>query len=40
MNRRLFFLADTYVNVDPTADEIVAITLQAGSVRIFVCGRA
>ena len=29
MNRGVFFLADTYVNIDPTADEIVAITLQA-----------
>lgn len=29
MNRGVFFLADTYVNIDPTADELVAITLQA-----------
>jgi malate dehydrogenase (oxaloacetate-decarboxylating)(NADP+) len=29
MGRGVFFLADTYVNIDPTADEIVAITLQA-----------
>ncbi|MCR6671403.1 NADP-dependent malic enzyme [Devosia ginsengisoli] len=29
MNRGVFFLADTYVNIDPTAEEIVAITLQA-----------
>jgi len=29
MTRGVFFLADTYVNVDPSADEIVAITLQA-----------
>jgi malate dehydrogenase (oxaloacetate-decarboxylating)(NADP+) len=29
MNRGVFFLADTYVNIDPSADEIVAITLQA-----------
>jgi malate dehydrogenase (oxaloacetate-decarboxylating)(NADP+) len=29
MNRGVFFLADTYVNIDPTADELVSITLQA-----------
>jgi len=29
MPRGAFFLTDTYVNIDPTADEIVAITLQA-----------
>ncbi|GGF19121.1 malic protein NAD-binding protein [Youhaiella tibetensis] len=29
MPRGAFFLADTYVNQDPTADEIVAIALQA-----------
>ncbi|KFC71781.1 NADP-dependent malic enzyme [Devosia sp. LC5] len=29
MNRGVFFLADTYVNIDPSAEEIVAITLQA-----------
>jgi malate dehydrogenase (oxaloacetate-decarboxylating)(NADP+) len=29
MNRGVFFLADTYVNIDPSADEIVEITLQA-----------
>ncbi|MFK4810914.1 NADP-dependent malic enzyme [Devosia sp. ZW T5_3] len=29
MNRGVFFLADTYVNIDPTAPEIVEITLQA-----------
>jgi malate dehydrogenase (oxaloacetate-decarboxylating)(NADP+) len=29
MSRGVFFLADTYVNIDPSADEIVAITLQA-----------
>ena len=29
MNRGVFFLADTYVNIDPSVDEIVAITLQA-----------
>jgi len=29
MSRGVFFLADTYVNMDPTADEIVSITLQA-----------
>lgn len=29
MNRGVFFLADTYVNIDPNAEEIVAITLQA-----------
>ncbi|HTM76772.1 MAG TPA: NADP-dependent malic enzyme, partial [Devosia sp.] len=29
MSRGVFCLADTYVNIDPTADEIVAITLQA-----------
>jgi malate dehydrogenase (oxaloacetate-decarboxylating)(NADP+) len=29
MQRGVFFLADTYVNIDPTADELVAITLQA-----------
>jgi malate dehydrogenase (oxaloacetate-decarboxylating)(NADP+) len=29
MSRGVFFLADTYVNIDPTADEIVQITLQA-----------
>ena len=31
MPRGAFFLTDTYVNIDPTADEIVAITLQARS---------
>src|SRR6185503_16772222 len=31
MPRGAFFLTDTYVNVDPTADEIVAIALQARS---------
>jgi malate dehydrogenase (oxaloacetate-decarboxylating)(NADP+) len=29
MTRGVFFLADTYVNIDPSADEIVEITLQA-----------
>jgi malate dehydrogenase (oxaloacetate-decarboxylating)(NADP+) len=29
MPRGAFFLADTYVNMDPTADEIVSIALQA-----------
>jgi malate dehydrogenase (oxaloacetate-decarboxylating)(NADP+) len=29
MSRGVFFLADTYVNIDPTAEEIVQITLQA-----------
>ncbi|WEK06460.1 MAG: NADP-dependent malic enzyme [Candidatus Devosia phytovorans] len=29
MSRGVFFLADTYVNIDPSADEIVEITLQA-----------
>ena len=29
MSRGVFFLADTYVNMDPTDDEIVSITLQA-----------
>ena len=29
MSRGVFFLADTYVNIDPSADEIVSITLQA-----------
>ncbi|MCW5719737.1 MAG: NADP-dependent malic enzyme [Devosia sp.] len=29
MGRGVFFLADTYVNIDPSADEIVEITLQA-----------
>ena len=29
MPRGVFFLADTYVNMDPSADEIVSITLQA-----------
>ncbi|MHA6730665.1 NADP-dependent malic enzyme [Devosia sp. A369] len=29
MNRGVFFLADTYVNIDPSAEEIIAITLQA-----------
>jgi malate dehydrogenase (oxaloacetate-decarboxylating)(NADP+) len=29
MPRGAFFLTDTYVNIDPTADELVAITLQA-----------
>ncbi|WMT85323.1 NADP-dependent malic enzyme [Pelagibacterium sp. 26DY04] len=29
MPRGVFFLADTYVNIDPTPDEIVSITLQA-----------
>ncbi|KKB13138.1 malic enzyme [Devosia geojensis] len=29
MNRGVFFLADTYVNIDPSVDEIVTITLQA-----------
>ncbi len=31
MPRGAFFLTDTYVNIDPTADEIVAIALQARS---------
>jgi malate dehydrogenase (oxaloacetate-decarboxylating)(NADP+) len=31
MQRGAFFLTDTYVNIDPTADEIVAIALQARS---------
>ena len=31
MPRGAFFLTDTYVNIDPTADEIVAIVLQARS---------
>ena len=29
MPRGAFFLADTYVNIDPTPDELVAIALQA-----------
>ncbi|SDG78283.1 NADP-dependent malic enzyme [Pelagibacterium luteolum] len=29
MPRGVFFLADTYVNMDPSADELVSITLQA-----------
>jgi malate dehydrogenase (oxaloacetate-decarboxylating)(NADP+) len=29
MNRGVFFLADTYVNIDPSVDELVRITLQA-----------
>src|SRR5690606_8828119 len=29
LNRGVFFLADTYVNIDPSADELVAITLQS-----------
>lgn len=29
MNRGVFFLADTYVNLDPNADEITAIAMQA-----------
>jgi malate dehydrogenase (oxaloacetate-decarboxylating)(NADP+) len=29
MSRGVFFLADTDVNIDPSADEIVSITLQA-----------
>jgi malate dehydrogenase (oxaloacetate-decarboxylating)(NADP+) len=29
MTRGVFFLADTYVNIDPSVDELVAITLQA-----------
>jgi malate dehydrogenase (oxaloacetate-decarboxylating)(NADP+) len=29
MSRGVFFLADTYVNIDPSADELVSITLQA-----------
>lgn len=29
MNRGVFFLADTYVNIDPSAEEIVELTLQA-----------
>jgi len=31
MSRGAFFLADTYVNINPSAEEIVAITLQARS---------
>jgi malate dehydrogenase (oxaloacetate-decarboxylating)(NADP+) len=31
MPRGAFFLADTYVNIDPTADEIVSIAMQARS---------
>ncbi len=31
MPRGAFFLTDTYVNIDPTADELVAIALQARS---------
>jgi len=31
MQRGAFFLTDTYVNIDPTADELVAIALQARS---------
>jgi malate dehydrogenase (oxaloacetate-decarboxylating)(NADP+) len=31
MPRGAFFLTDTYVNIDPTADEIVAIAMQARS---------
>ncbi|WIY53761.1 NADP-dependent malic enzyme [Devosia sp. YIM 151766] len=29
LNRGVFFLADTYVNIDPSADELVSIALQA-----------
>ncbi|MEO8684500.1 MAG: phosphate acyltransferase, partial [Devosia sp.] len=29
MTRGVFFLADTYVNIDPSVDELVAIALQA-----------
>jgi malate dehydrogenase (oxaloacetate-decarboxylating)(NADP+) len=29
MGRGVFFLADTYVNIDPSVDELVGITLQA-----------
>jgi malate dehydrogenase (oxaloacetate-decarboxylating)(NADP+) len=29
LNRGVYFLADTYVNIDPTVDELVDITLQA-----------
>ena len=29
MSRGVFFLADTYVNIDPSVDELVGITLQA-----------
>ena len=29
MARGVFFLADTYVNIDPSVDELVRITLQA-----------
>ncbi len=29
LNRGVFFLADTYVNIDPSAEELVSITLQA-----------
>jgi malate dehydrogenase (oxaloacetate-decarboxylating)(NADP+) len=29
LNRGVFFLADTYVNIEPTVDELVSITLQA-----------
>lgn len=29
LNRGVFFLADTYVNIDPSTDEIVSIALQA-----------
>lgn len=29
LNRGVFFLADTYVNIDPSADELVDIALQA-----------
>ena len=29
MQRGVFFLADTYVNIDPSVDELVGITLQA-----------
>jgi len=29
LNRGVFFLADTYVNIDPTEDELVSIALQA-----------
>ncbi|CAN7432103.1 NADP-dependent malic enzyme [Devosia sp. LjRoot3] len=29
LNRGVFFLADTYVNIDPSVDELVSITLQA-----------
>ncbi|KKB09108.1 NADP-dependent malic enzyme [Devosia chinhatensis] len=29
LNRGVFFLADTYANIDPSVDELVSITLQA-----------